>query len=137
MMANCAFFGLGAPEYLHSTAPNRRFPDLVTQRLLKDAEHSGGSSYSDEELTAIARHCTLQEDNAAKVDGVKVSLLVASHEVALRAALPEGVRLYTGDDFNYPDLIAGDYTLLLPDGARRVTIDGGAVTEIAWGETAH
>jgi hypothetical protein len=39
---------------------------------------------------------------------VKVSLLDASHEVALRAALPEGIRLYTGDDFNYPELIDGD-----------------------------
>jgi hypothetical protein len=46
--------------------------------------------------------------HAAKVDGVKVSLLSADHEVSLRAALPKGVRLYTGDDFNYPDLIRGD-----------------------------
>ncbi|WP_309124421.1 dihydrodipicolinate synthase family protein [Arthrobacter sp.] len=45
-----------------------------------------------------------------KVDGVKVSLLDAAHETALRAALPEGVRLYTGDDFNYPELIHGDGT---------------------------
>ncbi|MFD9701965.1 dihydrodipicolinate synthase family protein [Lentzea sp. NPDC059081] len=43
-----------------------------------------------------------------KVDGVKVSLLDADHEVALRRALPPGVRCYTGDDFHYPDLIAGD-----------------------------
>ncbi|MDQ0633632.1 hypothetical protein QFZ40_001541 [Arthrobacter pascens] len=51
---------------------------------------------------------SLIRDNADKVDGVKVSLLDASHEVALRAVLPEGVRLYTGDDFNYPELIDGD-----------------------------
>ncbi|ANZ38942.1 dihydrodipicolinate synthase family protein [Lentzea guizhouensis] len=43
-----------------------------------------------------------------KVDGVKVSLLDADHEIGLRRALPAGVRCYTGDDFNYPDLIAGD-----------------------------
>nr|WP_206444421.1 dihydrodipicolinate synthase family protein [Nocardioides sp. KC13] len=43
-----------------------------------------------------------------KVDGVKVSLLDAEHEVGLRRALPEGVRLYTGDDFNYPELIVGE-----------------------------
>ena len=43
-----------------------------------------------------------------KVDGVKVSLLSADHERELRAALPRGVRLYTGDDFNYPELIEGD-----------------------------
>jgi hypothetical protein len=47
-------------------------------------------------------------DNAAKVDGIKVSLLEASREVALRNRLSEGVRLYTGDDFNYPSLIRGD-----------------------------
>jgi hypothetical protein len=46
--------------------------------------------------------------NAAKLDGVKVSLLDTGREVALRRRLPEGVRLYTGDDFNYPELIAGD-----------------------------
>ncbi|MGV0742247.1 dihydrodipicolinate synthase family protein [Mycolicibacterium sp. XJ870] len=46
--------------------------------------------------------------NADRVDGVKVSLLDAAHEVALRRALPAGVRLYTGDDFNYPELIIGD-----------------------------
>ena len=45
---------------------------------------------------------------AAKIDGIKVSLLDADREIALRRALPEGVRLYTGDDFNFPELIAGD-----------------------------
>ena len=45
-----------------------------------------------------------------KVDGVKVSLLSTEHEIALRAALPAGVRVYTGDDFNYPELIRGDGT---------------------------
>lgn len=49
----------------------------------------------------------LIRDNADAIDGVKVSLLDAEHEIALRAALPSGVRLYTGDDFNYPELIRG------------------------------
>ena len=47
-------------------------------------------------------------EHAAKVDGVKVSLLDAAHEVRLRAALPRSVRVYTGDDFHYPELIKGD-----------------------------
>ncbi|WP_078893726.1 dihydrodipicolinate synthase family protein [Streptomyces sp. CT34] len=47
-------------------------------------------------------------DHPAKVDGVKVSLLDAPREVALRRRLPKGVRCYTGDDFHYPELIAGD-----------------------------
>jgi hypothetical protein len=46
--------------------------------------------------------------NAAKVDGLKISLLDQAHEEAFRAGLPEGVRLYTGDDFNYAPLIEGD-----------------------------
>lgn len=50
----------------------------------------------------------LINENIAHVDGIKVSLLDASKEVALRKRLPEGVRLYTGDDFNYPELIKGD-----------------------------
>lgn len=57
---------------------------------------------------ATATFLSLIRENAAKVDGVKVSLLDADHETALRAALPAGVRLYTGDDFNYPELIHGD-----------------------------
>ncbi len=52
----------------------------------------------------------LIEENAAKVDGIKISLLDQSHEEAFRARLPEGVRLYTGDDFNYAPLIEGDGT---------------------------
>ncbi|MEU8276316.1 dihydrodipicolinate synthase family protein [Microbispora bryophytorum] len=55
----------------------------------------------------------LVHDNAARVDGVKVSLLDAEHEVRLRERLPDGIRLYTGDDFNYPELIAGGSHALL------------------------
>jgi hypothetical protein len=47
-------------------------------------------------------------DNVAKVDGIKLSLLDQEKEIALRARLPAGVRMYTGDDFNYTELIAGD-----------------------------
>jgi hypothetical protein len=65
---------------------------------------------SDDVATATETFLGLIRDNADKVDGVKVSLLDAGHEVALRAALPKGVRLYTGDDFNYPELIDGDGT---------------------------
>lgn len=57
---------------------------------------------------ATATFLDLVAAHADKVDGVKVSLLSAEHETGLRAALPDGVRLYTGDDFNYPDLIRGD-----------------------------
>ncbi|GIJ46549.1 hypothetical protein Val02_34350 [Virgisporangium aliadipatigenens] len=58
--------------------------------------------------TATETVLTLIKAHSAKVDGIKVSLLDAAHEVALRRRLPAGVRLYTGDDFNYPELIRGD-----------------------------
>jgi hypothetical protein len=58
--------------------------------------------------TATRTFLDLINEHSAKVDGVKVSLLSADHEQELRAALPPGVRLYTGDDFNYPELIEGD-----------------------------
>jgi exoribonuclease-2 len=61
-------FGLAVNDYAHSTAPNRRFPDLVTQRLLKAALAGDAPPYSDEALGAIAQHCTLQEDNASRVE---------------------------------------------------------------------
>ena len=61
-------FGLAVNDYAHSTAPNRRFPDLVTQRLLKAAIAGQTPPYSAEQLTEIAQHCTLQEDNASKVE---------------------------------------------------------------------
>jgi hypothetical protein len=60
--------------------------------------------------TATATFLDLVREHATRIDGVKVSLLSAEHETALRAALPDGVRLYTGDDFNYPELIRGDGT---------------------------
>jgi dihydrodipicolinate synthase/N-acetylneuraminate lyase len=47
-------------------------------------------------------------DNAAKVDGIKISLLDKDKEIRMRRLLPAGVKMYTGDDFNYPELIAGD-----------------------------
>ena len=61
-------FGLAVRNYTHSTAPNRRFPDLMTQRLLKSALAGRRSPYDDGELVALARHCTVQEDNSAKVE---------------------------------------------------------------------
>jgi exoribonuclease-2 len=60
-------FGLAAHDYTHSTAPNRRFADLVTQRLLKALLAHQAAPYTDEELDEAARNCTLKEDAARKV----------------------------------------------------------------------
>jgi VacB/RNase II family 3'-5' exoribonuclease len=61
-------FGLAVGDYTHSTAPNRRFADLVTQRLIKAVLAMQAAPYSDSELAAIASHCTLKEDAARKVE---------------------------------------------------------------------
>jgi len=61
-------FGLAVQDYTHSTAPNRRFVDVVTQRLLKALLAGQKNPYSDAELTAIAANCTLKENAAKKVE---------------------------------------------------------------------
>jgi VacB/RNase II family 3'-5' exoribonuclease len=61
-------FGLAVQDYTHSTAPNRRFVDVVTQRLIKARLAGQKNPYSDSELTAVAAHCTEKEDAAKKVE---------------------------------------------------------------------
>ena len=61
-------FGLAVQDYTHSTAPNRRYADLVTQRVVKAVLASAPPPYTDDELSAIARNCTVREDAARKVE---------------------------------------------------------------------
>jgi exoribonuclease-2 len=61
-------FGLAVTDYMHSTAPNRRYPDIITLRLIKSVLANEKPPYSVQELHALALHCTMQEDAAKKVE---------------------------------------------------------------------
>jgi exoribonuclease-2 len=77
-------FGLAVKDYAHSTAPNRRFPDLITQRLLKAALEGRDAPYSHDELHELARHCTFQEDAARRVErqlGKSAAALLLEEEI--------------------------------------------------------
>lgn len=68
------------------------------------AGYWGASRFEETMETALA----IINENPSKVDGIKISLLDKEKEIVMRRRLPEGVKMYTGDDFNYPELIAGD-----------------------------
>ena len=85
--AHLGHFGLSVKDYAHATAPNRRYPDLVTQRLIKSALAGEPSPYSLEELSRIARHCSLQENSIAKVQRQvhkSAAVLLLEHRIGER-----------------------------------------------------
>ncbi|WP_353073772.1 RNB domain-containing ribonuclease [Tunturiibacter gelidoferens] len=77
-------FGLAAQDYSHSTAPNRRFVDLVTQRVVKAMLAGEAAPYTDDELEAIAKHCNERESAARKVERAMLKRVAA---VALAGSL--------------------------------------------------
>ena len=114
-------FGLAVKDYTHSTAPNRRYPDLVTQRLVKAALAKHAAPYSIGELEGLAAHCTRQEDAANKVERQvrksAAALLVQSRigerfEALVTGASPKGTFVRTisppiEDSANFPVLLEG------------------------------
>ena len=87
--------GLAQPAILHWLG---EMFDPALAGYWGDADH----------MAAMDTCLSILNANSTKVDGIKISLLSAEKEIAMRRKLPDGVRMYTGDDFNYPDLIAGD-----------------------------
>ena len=71
-------FGLAVRDYAHSTAPNRRYPDLIVQRLLKSAIENSAPPYSIDELKSIAAHCNERESAARKVERLMRKIVAAS-----------------------------------------------------------
>jgi len=117
-------FGLAAHDYTHSTAPNRRFADLVTQRLLKALEAKAPQPYNDDELDAIARNCTLKEDAARKVQRdmtKRIAAVALQHRVGQQFAAvvtgvtPKGVFVRIVDPPVEGRLMRGDHGLDVGD----------------------
>ena len=113
LMASRAFTAIEADESTYHTVYRHLIDgarDPVVLHWLGDMFDPALAGYwgSHDVGTASDFVLRLIAENPAKVDGIKISLLNQAHEEAFRARLPKGVRLYTGDDFNYADLIAGD-----------------------------
>jgi exoribonuclease-2 len=70
-------FGLAAHDYSHSTAPNRRYPDLITQRLVKALLAGATTPYADGELEGIAQHCTRMEEATRKLERLMRKVIAA------------------------------------------------------------
>jgi exoribonuclease-2 len=89
-------FGLAVNDYTHSTAPNRRFPDLVTQRCLKSAAAAAPAPYTREELETIAARCNLMESAARKVERrmrkVAAAAMLSAHVGETFEAIVTGVK---------------------------------------------
>ena len=101
----------GAEDYLqvYETLLSEAPGPVILHWLGVDFDPALAGYWGSEDLDAAGEtFLQLLHARPEKVDGVKVSLLEADREIALRARMPAGVRMYTGDDFNYPDLIVGD-----------------------------
>jgi exoribonuclease-2 len=111
-------FGLAAQDYTHSTAPNRRFADLVTQRLLKALTAKAAPPYTDDDLDGIARNCTLKEDAARKVQRdmtKRIAAVALQHRVGqsfsavVTGVTPKGVFVRIVDPPVEGRLMSGDH----------------------------
>jgi exoribonuclease-2 len=126
-------FGLAAHDYTHSTAPNRRFADLVTQRLIRSVlAKQPAPPYPDSELAAIARNCTLKEDAARKVERAMQKRIAAvaleprigeSFPAVVTGVTPKGVFVRVMDPPVEGRLVRGEHGVDVGDPVR-VTLTG-------------
>jgi len=117
-------FGLAARDYAHSTAPNRRFSDLVTQRIVKAMLANEAAPYSDEELSAIATHCNEREAAARKVERAMQKRVAAvaleesigkSFHGVITGAGPKGVYVRVFDPPVEGKIVRGEHGLDVGD----------------------
>jgi VacB/RNase II family 3'-5' exoribonuclease len=121
-------FGLAVQDYTHSTAPNRRFPDVVSQRLLKAQLTHTAAPYSENDLDAIAQRCTQMEDAARKVEREMQKRIAAvalhshigqTYQAIVTGATPHGTFVRTLDPHVEGMLVRGGKGLDVGD---RVTV---------------
>jgi exoribonuclease-2 len=133
-------FGLAVRDYTHSTAPNRRYPDLLTQRLVKATLAGRPSPYAIDELERLATHCTLQEDNANRVERqvrksaaamVVESLVGEPFDAIVTGASPKGTFVLVAEPPIEGKLMAGELGLDVGDRVRvrlvAVDVDRGFI----------
>lgn len=120
-------FGLAVRDYTHSTAPNRRYPDLISARLVKAALAGQSAPYSSAELAALALHCTRQEDSAQKVERKmrksEAALLLESHvgqryDAIVTGSTTDGIWVRIFSPPADGKLVAGDGRLKVGDKLR-------------------
>lgn len=99
-------FGLALSEYIHSTAPNRRYPDLISQRQFKAYLNHKKPPYSEEELQSLAQHCTDQEDAATKVERQMKKVAAALYLSTSIGAMYEGIITGVGEKGTWVRIIS-------------------------------
>jgi len=115
-------FGLAVQDYTHSTAPNRRFADIVTQRIIKSKLAGKANPYGDDELSAVATNCTVKEDAARKVEREMSKRLAAVAMQQKIGSVFDGIVTGVTDHGTFVRITEPRVEGLLAQGARGVDV---------------